>query len=519
MTQTTMPLYGQFHSETGALQGFGPVGSPAVFFPLPVSPHVVALGDSLTQYFNHFMTPTSAVRSGNVVTVNFTAHGLGSGSRIDVYGFKLNPDFNTRDATITRIDANNFSYPSVGSDATATVDATYTRISYRNWFTNVSPFTFANSKLKGALTLVENFGQSSEQTSEILARINSVLASDVQWVIYLGGSNDVVSSTTAATTIANNQAIVDALLSAGKSVVLCTIPPLGVGHAQFATAMPKIVQINEALKLISRTTGGRVRLCDYFGALVNPLTGGAKVNALQTDNVHWQTYGARLAGTALAAAFTGIPDGAFLTTSIADGRETYAGAPNIWSVGQYNQVDAGTKSGPTNAASPPGGAVAGTLAGFNVTATAGAGEVWMGGDADGFGFSQVVSWTPSGAGTVTLQQQSAATMAAMVQPGERYRLGFHLKVTGVTLNLSFLRVRVQGVFDGVTQVIGTPMHSTVGASKNVFTDFDEYIIGPVMYIPPFTTCTSLTVEVIANFIAATTLHTITVSRVTMNKMV
>jgi hypothetical protein len=62
------------------------------------------------------------------------------------------------------------------------------------------------------------------------------------------------------------------------------------------------------------------------------------------------------------------------------------------------------------------------------------------------------------------------------------------------------------------------MHSDVGAASNVFTDFDEYIVGPEMVIPPFASCTSLTLEVIANFSGATTIHTITVSRMTFNKI-
>jgi lysophospholipase L1-like esterase len=481
------------------------------------------LGDSITQYWNHFVTPTAAVRAGNVVSITAAAHGLSQGAKVDIYGFRANTDFNARNVTINRIDANTFTYASIGSDVTATIDSTYARVSFQGWYSNVSAFAYANSRLKGALQLVDNFGQSSEQSTDILARLAPVLASSANWIICLWGANDVAgtsgaSAMTAAASIANDASICAAILASGKNVMLRTIQPLGTGHAAFATATPKIVQINAARRALAAASNGRIRLCDSYAAIVNPATGGAKANTLQSDNVHPQTYGARLDGIELAAAFSGTPNGRFHTTSIADARATYSTSPNIWPVGQFSQTDAGSKSGPTNAASPPGGSVAGTLAGYNVTCTSGAGEVWMVPDDDGYGFGQVCSWTPSGAATVTIQQQSAGTMAALVAPGEVYRVGFHLKVAGVTSALTFLRCRIQGVFDGTTQVIGTPMHSDVGAASNVFTDFDEYIVGPEMVIPPFASCTSLTLEVIANFSGATTIHTITVSRMTFNKI-
>lgn len=485
----------------------------------PASIAVAGFGDSITAYWNHFVTPTAMSRTAGVASVTSTAHGLGTSSLIRVFGVTSDPSFHTANGVVTRVDANTFTYPSPGPDVTSvTVDTTYTRVLFKGWYSNVSAFLYANSRLKGALTQTDNFGRSSETTTQMLARVGEVAGCAADVIVYLGGANDAAGSDTAATTIANDAAIVRTLVAAGKTVVLCTIMPLGTGHASFATATPKIIQINAAKRALVLSYKGRVRLCDYYAALVNSATGGAKTNALQSDAIHPQTYGARLMGVELAAALTGIPEGRFLTTSIADARSQYSTSPSIWHVGQFTQTDAGAKSGPTNAASPPAGSVAGVLDGYNVTATAGAGEVWMVPDDDGYGYGQVCSWTPSGAGTVTIQQESAATMAALVTAGDVYRVGFHLKVSGVTSALTFLRCRIQGVFDGTTMIIGTPMHSDVGAASNVFTTFDEYIVGPEMTIPPFTACTSLTLEVIANFSGATTIHTITVSRMTFSKV-
>jgi len=475
-------------------------------------------GDSLCALCNIILTPTSVTRAGNVATVVFATHSLSTGTNIRA--FNLAPSsFNTADAKITRVDANTFTYPSVGPDESATISG-QSRVLAKSWASNQSWIVFANSALVGALQHTGFYGHSGETTAQMLARVDEVADGAESWIAYLGGANDVVAATTAAATIANDAAIVSALVRAGKHVALMTIIPLGSGHAQFATATPKIIQINAARRALARQYGSRVVLVDSFAALVSRTAtdGRAAANVLQTDNVHLLTNGARLVGNALASAMSGrLAPASPLTVSAADSRSADAGNPNIWPIGQWSQVDGGTKSVLTNAASPPGGSVAGVLDGYNVTASGGAGEVYIKPDPDGYGYRQVAEYTPSGAQTLTIQQESNTALAALVAAGERYRISFSLDVTGVTSALSYIRCRVQGGFDGATIALGSPMHSVASGAGNVSSDIDMIVCGPEFEIPPGA-CTSITVEIILGFTGATTEHVVEVGRMTFDRV-
>jgi lysophospholipase L1-like esterase len=500
---------------------------------------IAGFGDSLTTYWNHFMVPTAITRAAGIATATVAAHGLSTGQHVSIFGITADPTFNLDDVVITRDVAdptNKFTYPCPGASSTPTLDPIFARVLAINWFSNVSPFMYANSALRGALVLLNNFGHSSETTAMMLSRVSAACQCAADVVVYLGGSNDVVTgSITAATTIANDIAIIRALISAGKRVVLCTIPPLGSGHAQVNAAMPKMVIVNEARRGLAQQYRGQVTIADFWQALVDPFTGTAKANVLQTDNVHWQTYGARLAGLELVKALPSVVPGHFLTSSIADYRGKFNTSPNIspniWGGSGYAdlflQADNGTKGGTlTNTSSPPGGSVAGVLGTYNVTGTGGTGDVYIAPDADGVGYAQVVNWNPTTAttGTLTIQQESAGSMAGYMVAGDKYQIGFHLKISGVTSYVLYARCRVQGIFDGVTLILGSPMHSDIGATNNVFTNFDEYIVGPTMIVPTnaWAACSSLTVEVIIGFGAnpagTPTTTTITVSRMTFNKV-
>lgn len=472
-------------------------------------PTIALLGDSLSAMCNYLITPTSVVRSSGVATVTLTSHGLSSGTKCAVFG--IGSRFDTDDVSVTRVNANTFTYPSAGDDANAVVTATYSRILAKSWTTNNSWFQYANSKFKGALRLTGYYAHSSETTTQMLARIDAVAASNEPTVIYMGGSNDVVGSETTARIIANDAAIVKALVSAGKRVVIATIPALGIGHAQFATAAPKIKTINSARRALAKTYPSRlVALADVYSTVADNTQsdGRAVTTYLQTDKIHLQASGAKRIGElAMYPALAQLGHIAVETLT------TAAFSENLWPIGQYAKVDGGTKSVLTNDLSPPLGCVAGVLTGFNVTASGGAGKVYIAPDSDGYGYLQVAKFTPSGAQTLTLQQESASALA--LTPGAEYRIGFRLKVFGVTPALSYLRCRVQTVVDAVTLVPGTPLHSQTSGASNVGEDSDLWLISEP-FVMPVGTSTSFTIEVIAAFTGATTEHVVSVGRMTVD---
>lgn len=468
------------------------------------------LGDSLSAMCNYIFTPTSITRTSNVATVTYASHGLANGAIICVFG--VGSGYDASSVSITRIDANSFSYASTGADGSASISSTYSRVIAPSFTSNNSYFQYANSKLKGKLRLTGYYGQSSETTAMMLARVSTVVAGSEQTIIYLGGSNDAVGATTTAETISNDAAIVAALVAAGKKVIVASIPPLGSSHAQFATAEPKIKTINAAKKaLVEQYRPDQVQYAPAFEALVdNTQSDGRAVSTyLQSDYIHLQASGAKRIGErAIYPALTALgyqPQETLVTTSY---------SANLWPIGQWQQVDAGTKSVLVNDPSPPTGSVAGVADGFNVTASGGAGYVYIAPDSDGYGYLQAARFTPSGAQTLTIQQESSTALNSSFTAGSQYRIGVRVKLTGVTSAASYFRVRFQAAIGGTTMALGTPLHSQTSGASNVGEDLDLYLMSE-----PFTwpsgAITSVTMEFITAWTGATTEHLAQVGRVTI----
>lgn len=493
----------------------GLVGANDAVLPINPAPGtVVVFGDSLTSECNVLGTPTAATRSGNVVTMTLASHGFGTGSFVRIYGMTNNTDYNTSgQVAVTRVDANNFSYASTGADGTATIDSTYARVMYEGYWGNSGYWVFANGLMNGALRLVENLGQSSETTAMMVARLSAVVNFPSQEIWVLAGANDVVGSTTVATTIANLKAMYQAFRGQGRIVRALTIFPLGSGHAQFATATPKIQQINEWIRQYCRKTNGMI-LVDTYAALVDPAsaTGAPLANALRADNVHLQTYGAYLVGQAVKNSFNGqLPNPAGILTSCqVDNYAANASNPNIWvgapwvnSGGSISDVVSGT---------------AGT--GFNVASSGNAGRVAVASvpaRSDGYGYDQqVVFISAAAADSVTIQQQNSATLPGRVVAGEQYLLRFAWAISNVSgSGLSYIRCQIQCTVDGVTVALGSGMHPVAFGANNVNTDMSIVVETPPLVIPPFSSMTSFTVAWIGVFASSGTAITIKVGRVSL----
>jgi hypothetical protein len=98
------------------------------------------------QVWTDYSTPTqtaSFARAANVATiVTATAHGLVTGSRVDVSGFVggTASSFNAQQVVITVVDSTTFTYASVGSTVTTTSDTTGTVICLKGLGTLGGPF-------------------------------------------------------------------------------------------------------------------------------------------------------------------------------------------------------------------------------------------------------------------------------------------------------------------------------------------------------------------------------------------
>lgn len=120
-----------------------------------------------------------------------------------------------------------------------------------------------------------NFGVSGETSAQILARVDQAAAANADAVVVLAGTNDFgTADLPYATTIANLTAIVTALRSRNKRVLLLTVPPRGhpTSHFFAGTADPKLLRlfaVNSWIKRIASQMRG-VSVIDPWGDIADP---------------------------------------------------------------------------------------------------------------------------------------------------------------------------------------------------------------------------------------------------------
>jgi lysophospholipase L1-like esterase len=86
-------------------------------------------------------------------------------------------------------------------------------------------FGFANAQAGSKLLPVQNAGIGGQTTTQMLARVAAVTAVQPQVVVFDGGKNDITTSVSAATIIANLTSILTTLTGAGAKVIIDTSPP------------------------------------------------------------------------------------------------------------------------------------------------------------------------------------------------------------------------------------------------------------------------------------------------------
>jgi lysophospholipase L1-like esterase len=152
-----------------------------------------------------------------------------------------------------------------------------------------------------AFIVKANLGIGGQTTTQILARINDVLALAPSWVHLVAGTNDVGSGI--ATTKTNITTMLDTFAANGVKVIIGTIPP----HAGSYTDTQKAdtFALNDWIRLLGRTRPDIV-VVDYFAALADGVNGNYLATVYganpTSDGVHLSATGAYAAGKALANA-------------------------------------------------------------------------------------------------------------------------------------------------------------------------------------------------------------------------
>ena len=167
-----------------------------------------------------------------------------------------------------------------------------------------SAWTWANVLLKQALSIVANYGIGGNTTSQILARVNDVIALNPGWVIITAGTNNMGVTGGVAQAKSDITAMFDAFEAAGIRVAILTLPPR-ISGSYTGTMKADTLQLNEWIRQQARSRRGVV-VADAFAALAdgvasNYLTLIAGFNPT-VDGIHMAATGAYAAGTALAVA-------------------------------------------------------------------------------------------------------------------------------------------------------------------------------------------------------------------------
>lgn len=264
---------------------------------------LLLLGDSMTLAHNQTLAAASASfsRTNNVTTVSFTGHTLISGQLITVTGFSSAYGFNAQRVETTWISANAFSYPNPGPDigATAGTNSTSTnpitlldRTDNRGWWNH------CNSKLNGGLQIINNAGVGGDTYAMMLARLSTdVDPFDFDILGLHGGYNGINTGNTAATEWASCKAIIDKYTGLGKTVVLCTVLPVGTSNAKAANTAFQ-TELSELRRLqLNYSVPGLIVVDGYLDAIDPANANGCSLANMTGDGTHPTAKLARLIGT------------------------------------------------------------------------------------------------------------------------------------------------------------------------------------------------------------------------------
>lgn len=408
------------------------------------STSVLAVGDSMTHRINSYATPASMVRTNGVAVCTLNGHGLGSGQLVDSNN-AVDSTFNVRNAVLTRIDANTFSFPAPGPDGTAVAVAGKVLIvTIQQELSDDAYWVWLNAKLGGSLRLVRNSGVSSNTAADLLARFDADVTaySSDRIFLQLPVYNDVVNAgyTLAQLTDPVNGLYTQILAKAratGRKVDLIGPPAFNTGNT------PALYQIwlgvQKWMRQQARTLP-HVTFADVMRYQVNATAatpGNAIAGMLSADGIHESSRGAERKAQAIFDAIGHmIPRVNSLVSSSGDNYGVSTANTNILDVGPW------TNSGGTVNAGSNGGSNTGTIGSGLQTECNGGGAassaVWsMPASPDGIGFIARCVFTPAANNAYALLRLASNIPIARAPGGTRLREAF--EVTFYNLNGSNVR--------------------------------------------------------------------------------
>lgn len=305
---------------------------------LITDPRFVLVGDSLTQQNNATVslnTITLTRDSAGIVTVPKTAHGI-LGSPMIYTVNCADPSFEAL-AQATRIDANNYSYPTgvTGAPGT-TVGVPLTQSIIQNRISTTSYWAWLQGLFGGGARFVGNLGQGGDRADEMGAAVALACTTNAQYVVLAAGINDINSgAATGATVISRVQTHVNTILAAGKKCVLVGVTPLGSGFASNSKNTATLAA-NVGFQAIATANPGTVFFANAHPDLVDTgatqFTTGIAWPWATTDGVHW---GERTAKLIAQRIYDAINASVIVTNIMPTSSGTLPTVPGYTAVKQY----------------------------------------------------------------------------------------------------------------------------------------------------------------------------------------
>lgn len=179
--------------------------------------------------------------------------------------------------------------------------------------TNFGYYELKLNSLIGYRWIVQNYGISGNTTTQMLARFNQQIISSglVDYVIIMGGVNDLAGSINATAIEANLQAMYDMAHNAGIKVIAMTVTPWKNSSSWNSTKQTQTLALNSWIMAMPTNVDYVINTYD----LLNNLAGdnGALLAAYDSgDHIHPNQTGLELIGTTINSSIT-------FTTTRADG--------------------------------------------------------------------------------------------------------------------------------------------------------------------------------------------------------
>lgn len=172
--------------------------------------------------------------------------------------------------------------------------------------TEATDYSSKLTALLGAEWSVRNCGIGGNTTTQMAARLTSNVlnAGDGEYIVVLGGINDIVGDASAATIESNLQAIYDAAAGAGLTVVACTITPFKTNAYWTSGRQTVLDTVNT---WILNTAANVDVAVDTYDALEDGTSDTLTAAYASADYLHLSTAGYELLATTIYNAVTWTP--------------------------------------------------------------------------------------------------------------------------------------------------------------------------------------------------------------------